>query len=249
MSGKILALIPARGGSKGVPGKNIHRLSGYPLIAYSICVAKMIKGIDRLIVSTDSSEIADIAREYGAEVPFMRPAEISGDNSTDLELFKHAIKWLEKEGSLPSMFIHLRPTTPLRDPAVVGRAIKELDSRPEATSLRSVHEFSEPPHKMFQIDPSGYLKGFFPDDPRQEYYNLPRQSFPKAYHPNGYVDIIKTEFVKRNNALHGPYMLGFITDLSTEVDRKQDFEFLEFQLKKSGNPVYDYLVKNFPGKD
>ncbi len=249
MTNNILALIPARSGSKGVSGKNIKILGGYPLITYSICAAKLTEGIDRVIVSTDSEKIADIARKYGAEVPFMRPAEISGDNSTDLELFKHAIKWFELDGSCPRMIIHLRPTTPFRDTAEIERAIGLIQTRPKSTSLRSVHELSEPPHKMFQLDPNGYLRGFFPDDPRLEYYNLPRQVFPKAYHPNGYVDIIKTDFVKRTNSLHGSHMIGFVTPVVTEVDRPDDFEYLEYQLKKIKNPVHQYLVKNFPRED
>jgi CMP-N-acetylneuraminic acid synthetase len=246
MSNNIMALIPARGGSKGIPGKNIKVLGGYPLIAYSICAAKLTKDIERVVVSTDSEEIANVARKFGAEVPFMRPAELSHDDSTDLELFQHAIKWLNRDGSLPSIMVHLRPTTPLRDAAEIQRAIRLIQTLPEATSLRSVHELSEPPHKMFQLDSNGYLRGFFPDDPRPEYYNLPRQIFPKAYHPNGYVDIIKTQYVMENGALHGPNMLGFLTPVSVEVDRPQDLEYLEYQLTKTGNPVHKYLIKNFP---
>jgi CMP-N-acetylneuraminic acid synthetase len=246
MKNDILALIPARGGSKGVPGKNIKLLGGYPLIAYSICAAKMTKNIDRVIVSTDSKDIANISRKYGAEVPFMRPAEISCDNSTDLELFQHLIGWLEKNKAIPDLIIHLRPTTPFRQALEITRAIKSIKDRPDATSLRSIHELSEPPYKMFQLNADGYLEGFFPNDPRPEYYNLPRQVFPKAYHPNGYVDIIKTDFVKRSGALHGPKMLGFVTPEVAEVDRPEDFEYLEYELKNIKNEVYEYLIKNFP---
>ena len=249
MENKIVAIIPARGGSKGLPGKNVKVLGGYPLIAYSVIAAKLTKGLDRIIVSTDSKEIARVAMKYGAEVPFMRPVEISQDSSTDLELFCHVIQWFEKNSFIPHFLIHLRPTTPFRDVKEMERALELIQSRPESTALRSVHELSEPPHKMFQLDQNGYLAGFFPDDQRSEYYNLPRQAFPKAYHPNGYVDIIKTDFVRSNNNLHGSGMLGFVTPIVTEVDRLNDFDYLEYQLKRAKNSVYQHLIKNFPRED
>ncbi len=249
MANSVVALIPARGGSKGVVGKNIRYLAGHPLIAYSIGVARMSGSIGRIIVSTDSLEIADMARAYGAEVPFMRPSEISQDRSTDFELFQHAVQWFERGSSIPELMIHLRPTTPFRDAEEIDRAVSLIRSHPEATSLRSIHELSEPPHKMFQLDPQGYLKGFFPDDPRPEYYNLPRQIFPKAYHPNGYVDIIKLAYLQRYAALHGPRILGFITPVSNEIDRIEDFEYLEYCVSRINSPVLEYLNKNFPGKD
>ncbi|MFA5099315.1 MAG: acylneuraminate cytidylyltransferase family protein [Candidatus Omnitrophota bacterium] len=249
MSNNVVALIPARGGSKGVPGKNIKDLAGHPLIAYSIGAARMSRRIDRVIVSTDSSEIADIARAYGAEVPFMRPREISQDTSTDLELFCHAIQWFKGAGPIPGLMVHLRPTTPFRTAGDIDRAVDLIRSDNDATSLRSVHELSEPPQKMFRLDGHGYLEGFFPDDPRPEYYNLPRQTFPKAYHPNGYADIIRPEYVQRSNALHGPRMLGFVTDVSVEVDSPEDFDYLVYSAGRKGSAVLDYLNSNFARKD
>lgn len=247
---RIYSIIPARGGSKRFPGKNIKCLGGYPLIAYAIYASRLSRKIERTIVSTDSKEIADIARKYGAEVPFLRPPEISQDDSTDLEFFQHVINWFkEKESIAPDLLVQLRPTTPLRIRSEIDRAIDFIKERPDSTSLRSAHELSEPPYKMFQIDDKGFFKGFFPDDPRPEYYNLPRQLFHKAYHPNGYVDIIKTDFVQKNNSLHGLNILGFVTSVSTEVDRPEDFEYLEYQLSKYGNPIYEYLAKNFPRED
>jgi len=242
----IIGLITARGGSKGIPGKNIKTLNGYPLIAYSIWASKLSRHIKRTILSTDSQEIARIAKEYQAEVPFMRPKELARDNSTDLEVIRHAINWLSKrEDLIPDLIVHIRPTTPLRDPREIDKAIERILSCPAATSLRSIQELSEPPQKMFQLDSNGFLKGFFSDDTRPEYYNLPRQMFPAAYHPNGYVDIIKTDFVMSNNSLHGPNILGFITPFSIEVDRPEDFEYLRYQLKKTKNPLYEYLKNNF----
>lgn len=242
-----ITIIPARGGSKAVPEKNIKLFGGYPLIAYSIIASKLSSRIERTIVSTDSQEIADIAFFYGAEAPFLRPSEIAQDNSTDLELFQHAIRWFrKKESVVPELLVQLRPTTPLRIPSEIDRAIAYIEEHPDASSLRSAHELPEPPQKMLRIDAKGFFKGFFPDDPRPEYYNLPRQTFPKAYHPNGYVDIIKTDIVQRTNSLHGSDIAAFVTPFVVEVDKPEDFEYLEYQLKRYGNPIYEYLGKHFP---
>ncbi|HCL81658.1 MAG TPA: cytidylyltransferase [Nitrospiraceae bacterium] len=243
---EIIAIVPARGGSKGVPHKNIKLLGGYPLIAYSIAAAKLSTQIQRTIVSTDSEVIAETALKYGAEVPFMRPKEFAKDTSPDMDFVLHALDWLQSnENKRPEYLVHLRPTTPLRAVELVDEAILELIDNPEATSLRSVQELGEAPEKYFRIDESGYLTGLFPDDPRPEYYNLPRQAFAPAFYPNGYVDIIKSDYVLRDNKLHGPKMIGFTTPKTTEVDTADDFYFLEYELDKCGNALFDYLKTNF----
>jgi len=239
------AIIPARGGSKGVPKKNIKYLKDFPLIAYSIAAAKLSGKTERVIVSTESKEIADVAETYGAEVPFLRPPEFAQDRSPDIDFIKHAIAWFrEHETFCPDLLVHLRPTTPLRDPALIDKAIDDINGKDEATALRSVHELSEPPHKMFCIE-NGYLAGFFPADPRPEYYNLPRQIFPKAYHPNGYVDIIRTDFVTKTNTLHGPRMIGFVTPVTIEIDTPEEFSMLEYSLEKSAHPLHEYLTQHY----
>jgi CMP-N-acetylneuraminic acid synthetase len=239
------AVIPARGGSKGVPQKNIKLLKGFPLIAYSIAAAKLSKKTGRVIVSTESPEIAKIAEKFGAEVPFLRPDEYAQDKSPDIDFVRHAIDWFAKnESDQPEMFVHLRPTTPLRYPALIDKAIGEFVSNNEATALRSVHELAEPPQKMFGIE-NGYLTGFFPHETRPEYYNLPRQVFPKAYHPNGYVDIILTRYVTKTNTLHGPRMIGYVTPFIIEIDNPEDFSHLEYSIDKGSHPLYEYLTQNY----
>ena len=120
----MIAIIPARSGSKGVKNKNIKLLGDKHLIAYSILAAKKIPEVKRIIVSTDSEEYAEIARKYGAEVPFLRPKKFADDNSTDLDVFSHIIEWFDKKNNqIPELFIHLRPTSPLRDPNVLNQAI------------------------------------------------------------------------------------------------------------------------------
>lgn len=241
-----VALIPARGGSKGILKKNIANLGGYPLIAYSIQAAKLARNIHRVIVSTDSPEIAAIAKKFGAEVPFMRPSEFAQDKSTDAAVFTHALDWfLVHEGVIPELCVHLRPTTPLRNPLEIEKAIDLFRGHPTATSLRSAHELAEPPHKMFQLGKGGYFEGFFPNDPRPEYYNLPRQELPKAYQPNGYVDIIRTDFFVRERMLHGPKILGFITPFAIEVDMQEDLERLTFQLSRESAIIHESLKDHF----
>ena len=125
---KVIALIPARAGSKGVPNKNTRLLGGYPLIAWSIMAAKKARSIDRVIVSTDSYEYAQLAIQLGAEAPFLRPAEISGDRSTDFDFIAHALDWFADNGGEPEYIVHIRPTTPFRDPAQIDAAVRLFQS-------------------------------------------------------------------------------------------------------------------------
>src|SRR5689334_3014090 len=112
-AGPVLAIVPARGGSKGIPRKNLREVAGHPLIAYSIAVALQSREIDRVIVSTDDREIADVARSYGADIPFLRPAELAMDETPDLPVFQHALRWLQREQRYrPDLVVHLRPTSP-----------------------------------------------------------------------------------------------------------------------------------------
>lgn len=239
------AIIPARGGSKGVPKKNLALLAGFPLIAYAIVAAKLSKKIDRVIVSTDSEEIAAVAKKFGAEVPFMRPREFASDTSQDIEWARHAIQWFKQnEKKVPEYIVHLRATTPLRKSEDIDKAIEMIQARPEATSLRSGYEMRESPYKLFGIT-GGYFTGLFPDDPRLEYYNLPRQSFPPVYQPDGYVDVLKTDLIKRNGTMTGDKILAFISEDTGEIDTIKDFEYLEHKLRSGKWEVYDYLKKNF----
>ena len=190
---KIIAIIPARGGSKGVPKKNIRKLKGFPLIAYSIAVCLMAKNISEIIISTDSKEIASIAEKFGAKVPFLRPKSISRDSSRDIEFVKHAINFYKrKKNNTPKNWAIIRPTTPLRDPKKIDNAINKYFKIKDATSLVSVHEIAETPPKMFGMK-GEYLHGLSPFDPREEYYTLPRQAFPPSYFGNGYIDIVNTK--------------------------------------------------------
>jgi N-acylneuraminate cytidylyltransferase len=242
----IYAIIPARGGSKGIPKKNIKLLAGYPLITYSIAAARLSSKISRIIVSTDSQEIGEISRYFGAEVPFLRPAEFSSDNSPDREFLLHAIDCFAKnERTIPEYLVHLRPTTPLRDPNLLGEAISLILSDSKATSLRSGHEAPESPFKWFTRDEGGYFHGMNPKDARPGYSNLPRQTFPIVYIPDGYVDVLRVSFVLNSDEIHGPHIIGYVSPRCVEVDTLEDFEYLEYQIKKKGHPLFDFLKSNY----
>jgi N-acylneuraminate cytidylyltransferase len=245
MKNQIVAIIPARGGSKGVPGKNIKKLNGFPLIAYSIVAAKMSKKIQRIIISTDSEEIAGICKNLGVDVPFLRPAPLAQDKSTDLEFMLHAIEWCEKkEKIVPEYWVHLRPTTPLRDPLIIDAAIDIILKKTEATSLRSGHPAPESPFKWFRKDSQGYFRGI--NNITNDAANNARQQFPEMYIPDGYVDVLKTSFIKHSNLMHGDKMIGFISPICTEVDTIEDFNYLEHEIAKKGSPLLDYLtMKNY----
>ena len=228
----VVAVIPARSGSKGIVDKNIKLLAGYPLISYSIAATKLANSIDRIIVSTDSEDYARIAIEYGSEVPFLRPDEYSGDSSTDYEFVSHLLDWmLYNEGKLPDYLVHLRPTTPLREPNYIDAAIERIKQVKDATSLRSVHEMSESAYKAFEIE-RGLLKSIGSNSFALDEFNDPRQRFNKTYQANGYVDVIKTAFVIENKKLHGDHVIAFVTPYVVEVDTADDFVYLEYLVSK-----------------
>jgi len=230
----IIAIIPARGGSKGIPKKNIIDLGGYPLIAYSIIAAKLSKKIDRVIVSTDSEEIANIAKKYGAEVPFLRPKEFATDKSPDIEFVKHALNWLkENENISPELIVHLSPPTPFRDPEIIDRAIQEMLEDKEATSLRSAYLYEQSGYKLAKIK-KGYWEFFGKEDFKEgeEYYNLPRQELPLTYNLTCYVDILLPKTIKETETLHGGKIKPFIVSPTPDIDSLDDLEEAKRFLKK-----------------
>ena len=230
---KVIALIPARAGSKGVQNKNIRTLGGHALIEWSIAACKKSKLIDRVIVSTDSVEYQALCNGFGAEVPFLRPAEISGDRSTDYEFIVHALDWLAANGREPEYIVHIRPTTPFRVPDLIDAAIELFSSTGSvATALRSVHEMAESAYKTFEIAPGGQLKRLGSDTTELDAANNARQGFPKTYTPNGYVDVLSTAFIRESGLLHGNHVIPFFTPAVAEVDTQEDFEYLEFQITR-----------------
>jgi CMP-N,N'-diacetyllegionaminic acid synthase len=229
----VIALIPARSGSKGVPNKNIRDLGGYPLMAWSIMAAKKARRIDRVIVSTDSEEYAKLAIQLGAEAPFLRPPQISGDRSSDYDCIAHALDWLASNGGEPKYIVHIRPTTPLRNPLFIDSAIEVLESSSKnITALRSAHEMSESAYKTFEITEDGRFKRIASEGTALDSANNARQQFPATYHANGYVDVLLTQFIRESGLLHGDWVLPFITPSVVEVDTEDDFLHLEYQIAR-----------------
>lgn len=232
---KVVALIPARAGSKGVPNKNVRLMGGYSLLAWSIAACLKSPSIDRVIVSTDSAEYAELAQKLGAEAPFLRPAAISGDRSTDYDFIVHALDWLAAEKGEPDYLVHIRPTTPLRDPQLIDDAVAAFIAAPNATALRSVHEMPESAYKTFEIAAGGQLKRLGADNTDLDSANNARQQFPDTYQANGYVDVLSTVFIRKAKLIHGDCVMPFITPTVVEVDTEDDFAHLEFQLTQMPN--------------
>jgi CMP-N-acetylneuraminic acid synthetase len=230
---EILALIPARGGSKGIPRKNLVPLLGKPLIAYSIEQARASAWITRTVVSTDDAEIAAAARQFGAETPFMRPAEFAQDRSLDLEVFQHALGWLKKEeGYSCDLVVHLRPTGPVRRVEVIDEAIELILAHPEADALRSVSTPSQTPYKMWHIE-EGYLKPLLTVDGVAEPYCMPRQGLPPVFWQNGYVDIIRPATILEQGLMAGHTILPFVThEPILEIDYRDSLPQVEEALRK-----------------
>jgi N-acylneuraminate cytidylyltransferase len=216
---EVLAIIPARGGSKGIPRKNIKLFAGHPLIAYSIAAGVQAESVTRVIVSTDDEEIAAVARQYGAEVPFLRPAELAQDQTLDLPVFQHALRWLEeREGYRPEVVVQLRPTSPVRPPALVDEAVRILLEHPEADSVRGVVPAGQNPHKMWRIDPqTGVMKNLLDVPGVDEPYNTPRQILPPVYWQTGHIDAIRPRAIHAGS-MSGKIILPVMVDPAYTVD-------------------------------
>jgi CMP-N,N'-diacetyllegionaminic acid synthase len=228
----VLALIPARAGSKGVPGKNILNVGGQPLITYSIEHAQASSFISRTIVSTDGEDIAQVAREAGAEVPFMRPAAFAQDDSPDIDVFRHALEFLsETEGTLPDIIVHLRPTGPIRRVKIIDQAVEMMIADDNADSLRSVSLATESPFKMWLMD-GPYMKPLLTLPDRPDAHSTARQYLPKVYWQNGYLDITRPKTVMQKNSMVGDKLLSLVIDEPKyEIDYPEDVMAVEEALR------------------
>lgn len=224
---KILAFIPARGGSVRIPKKNIKLFGGKPLIYYTIECAKKSKYINRIIVSTDDKEIMNVARRCGAEVPFVRPKEISGSDSTELEVFDHALKWLrDNQGYVPDIIVKLFATSPFRRIESVDRAIKLLLSHPVADSVRSVKLCSEHPYKMWTLK-RGWLNHFIPVEQKPpQGHTLSYHLLPKVYIQNASIDVLRTSNILKKRSITGNRILPYIMDELESIDINTPLDFL-----------------------
>jgi N-acylneuraminate cytidylyltransferase len=240
---EILALIPARGGSKSIPHKNIRLLAGYPLIAYSIAAARAAALVTRVIVSTDDPDIAAVARSYGAEVPFLRPAQHAQDDTPDLPVFQHALGWLaENEDYHPEIIVQLRPTSPFRRVWHIDQAVARLLDRPEADAVRTVCLPFQNPFKMWHIQPDGLMRPLMQIAGAPEPYNLPRQALPEVYWQTGYVDAARTDTILKQNSMTGQRILPLVIDPSewVDIDSPDDWRRAE-RLLETGEITFNDL--------
>lgn len=232
---EILSIIPARGGSKGLPRKNILPLNGHPLIAYSIKASIIENKINRTICSTDSEEIAEIAKKYGAEVPFLRPHEISTDTSTDLENFNYILQKLKKEENYtPDIIIQLRPTSPLRSETFIKDGINLINSDNKIDSVRSISYPDHTPYKMWDIDQNGFMKPILNLKNNLEPFNTQRQLLPKVYAQTGSIEVIKTSTILKKKSVTGDCIKPLFIDQKYFIDIDDEFSFFfaEYVMKK-----------------
>lgn len=241
---EVLALIPARGGSKSIPRKNIVDFGGHPLIAYSIAAGLAAATVTRVLVSTDDEEIAAISRRYGAEAPFLRPAEHAGDHTPDLPVFTHALSWLqENQGYKPDIVVQLRPTSPFRKVRHIDQAVYRLLERPEADAVRTVCVPFQNPFKMWYIGPDGFMQPLGTKlGISQEPYNQPRQALPEVYWQTGYVDAAWADTLLLKNSMTGDAILPLVIEPSEwiDIDSRDDWRRAERMLI-SGEIQWDDL--------
>lgn len=243
---EVLALVPARGGSKGVPRKNVRLLAGRPVIVHTIEHAAATATVTRTIVSTDDDEIATVALEAGAEVPFRRPAQLAGDLATDLEVFRHALDWLrENENYEPELVVHLRPTHPIRNPATIDDAVRMLATHPAADSLRSVSTPAQSPFKMWRMT-NGYLEPIATVEGLPEAHSSPRQGLPEVWWQNGYVDVLRPRTVLEFGSMTGRRVLPFVIDRpGIDIDYEESFEEAEALIAR-GDPEDERRERRHP---
>jgi len=207
---EVIAIIPARGGSKSITHKNLRLIADVPLVAFPIAVARRAARVGRVLASTDDPRIAEVARRYGAETPFLRPAELAADDTRDLPVFEHALRWLEEhEGARPRIVVHLRPTTPFCRVEDVDRGVALLADTPEADAVRMVCAPSQNPYKMWRIGDDGFLTPLVPLD-LPEPYNQPRQHLPRAVWQNG-VDVTRRETILTLGSMTGRRILPLVS--------------------------------------
>lgn len=223
---KALGLILARGGSKSIPKKSIYPCAGRPLLEYTIDSALKSKLLDRVILTTDDEEIAEIGRKAGVEVPFMRPKELADDTTPDLPVFEHALNWLkENEGYEPEVVVHFRPTSPLRSAIDVDRGIQMMIDEDEAESVRSVVPPPHTPFKFYRIDEGEkflrpILKEGYPEvfERLGEPYNMPRQILPTTWAHVGYLDFVRPQVILEKKSMSGSKIMPLYIDSWRDMD-------------------------------
>jgi N-acylneuraminate cytidylyltransferase len=227
---KAVALIPARSGSKRVPHKNVRRLNGHPLIAYTIAAARNAGVFDAVVVSTDSEDYAAVARHYGAEVPFLRDPAIAGSTSPDIEWVLHALDALKGQGRDFDAFSILRPTSPFRKPETIQRAWIDFTHAEGADSLRAIEPVEQHPGKMWVVrgERMTPLMPLNPED-APPWHSQQKASLPKVYVQNASLEIAWTDMARRTKSIAGSVLVPFFTegDEGVDINGPQDWWWAE----------------------
>ncbi len=230
---KIISIIPARGGSKSIPNKNIYSLAGKPLIGYSIEHAFASDKVDRVLVSTDDEEIAVVARQFGAEVPFLRPSEISEDETPDFPVFLHALNWLKDNDHYePDIIVQLRPTSPFRNAKDIDKMVQHLIENLDADSVRSVSVAKQTPYKMWKQN-GVYIEPFFEHDFDEQTLTA-KQFLPQVLYHNGSIDVIRASTIMDGRSLTGKNILPFFMQneiFDIQIDSMFDLKVAEMALR------------------
>jgi CMP-N,N'-diacetyllegionaminic acid synthase len=227
---RIVGLIPARGGSKGLPRKNVLPLNGKPLIAWTIEQAKASEHIDRVIVTTDDEEIASVARAHGADVPFLRPKELASDTAKAIDVILHALSWLEiNDNDRYDVFVLLQPTSPLRTTVDIDNAVRLLFSK-DAHAVVSVCETEHHPFWSNMLPADGSLDGFL----RPDIMNKNRQELPTYYRLNGAIHAAYCDYLRTSRTFFGKDTYAFVmpSERSVDIDSKIDFQLAELLIRK-----------------
>lgn len=229
---KIYTIIPARGGSKSLPRKNILPLNGKPLISYTINYSLKSRIVDRTIVSTDDLKIAEVSKKYGAEVPFIRPVKYATDTTQDFPVIHHSLEWLrDNEDKVPDFVVLLRPTSPLRPKGLIEKSSLMLLNHKDADSVRSVALCSEHPYRMWKVG-KAYMSPFITRV--YEPYNIPRQQLPRLYYQTGDIETIRSSTILDKKSVSGKNILPILLDKKNmvDIDTKKDLNQAKKMLKK-----------------
>ena len=225
MTGRIVGLIPARAGSKRVPNKNVLQLQGHPLLAYTISAALDSGVFEKVIVSTDSDEYAQIALHYGAEVPFLRPNSLAQDSSADIGWVAHALENLALIGYEFEIFSILRPTSPFRNASTIRRAYEEFSSRTDIDSIRAVELCSQHPGKMWRIKGDHLVPLLSVQPDGLDWFSSPTQSLPEVWVQNASLEIAFSRCVLESESISGSRIAPFKTVFPEGIDINSEFDF------------------------
>lgn len=224
MKKRVIALIPARSGSVRVKNKNLQFINGIPLVGIAVIQARLTKTIEDVYVSTDSSIYAQVAENFGATVPFLRPADISDSHATDYQVFRHFLKWYETEnGYLPEIVVQVRATAPVREVETIENCIQIMLKNEEFDSIRTVSSPHQTPYKMWRIDESGELFSLM--NCQNNEYDFPTQALPAVYAQDGVIDIIRSKTVMEKHCMAGNRIAGYKAHHPTwDIDLQSDID-------------------------